>query len=231
VVDALRAAHRRGATVMSICTGAFILAAAGLLDGRPATTHWAYCDDLARAYPTVRVDPAALYVDDGDVLTSAGLCAGMDMCLHYVRRETGAAAAASLARWNVTPPHRDGGQAQYAPSRHAFRDGSALAETLAWATENLRDAVDVAALARHAHLSERTLIRRFRTELATTPKRWLDAQRITRAREMLEETNLPIAAVAEQCGFGSVTALRAHLRAAAATTPSAYRSTFHVGER
>ncbi|MFG3616587.1 GlxA family transcriptional regulator [Nocardia sp. NPDC047654] len=221
---ALRSAAARGATMVSVCVGAFVLAEAGLLDGRPATTHWAYCAEFAELYPAVKLDPTALYVDDGDVLTSAGLSAGFDLCLHLVRRELGAHAAAELARWNVTAPHREGGQAQYVPDRPgaAARDGG-LAATLAWAVTEPAAAVDVSALAAHALMSERTFIRRFKAEVGTTPRRWLDAQRTARARELLETTRLPVEVVAAKAGFGSVTALRVHLRAATGATPAAYR--------
>ncbi|WP_043734157.1 GlxA family transcriptional regulator [Nocardia asiatica] len=221
---ALRSAAARGATMVSICVGAFILAEAGLLDGRPATTHWAYCGEFAELYPAVRLDPTALYVDDGDVLTSAGLSAGLDLCLHIVRAELGAHAAAELARWNVTAPHREGGQAQYVPYRPGVSaaDGG-LAATLAWAVAEPTAAVDVSALAAHALMSKRTFIRRFKAEVGTTPRRWLDAQRTARARELLETTRLPVEVVAARAGFGSVTALRVHLRAATGVTPAAYR--------
>ncbi|MGO4616136.1 GlxA family transcriptional regulator [Nocardia sp. 2YAB30] len=224
VLTALRAAAARGAIMVSICVGAYILAEAGLLDGRPATTHWAYREEFATLFPAVELDPAALYVDDGDVLTSAGLSAGLDLCLHIVRRELGAGAAAKLARWNVTAPHREGGQAQYIPDAlgdNDFRGG--LADTMAWAVAEPMAAVDVSALAAHAVMSERTFIRRFKAEVGTTPRRWLDAQRTTRARELLESTQLPVEVVAAQSGFGSVTALRVHLRAATGATPAAYR--------
>ncbi|MEV5839125.1 helix-turn-helix domain-containing protein [Nocardia sp. NPDC052112] len=224
VVDALRAASARGAIMVSICVGAFVLARAGLLDGRPATTHWAYCDEFAELFPAVKLDPAALYVDDGDVLTSAGLSAGMDLCLHIVRRELGAGAAAELARWNVTSPHREGGQAQYIPDALGGSDfPGTLAATMAWAAANPAAAPDVSALAGYALMSERTFIRRFKAEVGTTPRRWLEAQRTVRARELLETTELPVEVVAAQSGFGSVTALRVHLRAATGTTPAGYR--------
>ena len=224
VLDALRAAAARGATMVSICVGAFVLARAGLLDGRPVTTHWAYCDEFAALFPAVKLDPTALYVDDGDVLTSAGLAAGLDLCLHIVRRELGAGAAAELARWNVTPPHREGGQAQYIPDALGSNDfPGTLAATMAWAAANPAAAPDVSALAGHALMSERTFIRRFKAEVGTTPRRWLDAQRTVRARELLETTELPVEVVATQSGFGSVTALRVHLRAVTGTTPAGYR--------
>lgn len=223
-LEALRAASARGATIASICIGAFVLAQAGLLDDRPATTHWGYCDEFAALYPAVKLDPAALYIDDGDILTSAGLSAGLDLCLHIVRRELGAAAAAELARWNVVPPHREGGQAQYIPPvTTGAAPNSGLAPTLDWAVANPEQAHDVCALAAHALMSERTFNRRFKTEVGTTPRAWLDAQRLGRARELLELTEAPIETVAQRSGFGSVTALREHLRAATGLTPSAYR--------
>ncbi|GAA5069146.1 helix-turn-helix domain-containing protein [Nocardia callitridis] len=227
VIEALRAAAARGATMVSICVGAYVLAAAGLLDGRPATTHWAFCEDLARRFPAVRVDPGALYVDDGDVLTSAGLSAGWDLCLHIVRRELGAAVAADVARWNVRPPHREGGQAQYIPAVRRDGHGSSLAATLSWAAAAPAPDLAVADLAKHALMSERTFIRRFKAEVGTTPGRWLDSQRAVRARELLETTDLPVEVVAAQAGFGSVTALRTHLRAATGTTPAGYRRSLH----
>jgi transcriptional regulator GlxA family with amidase domain len=202
VLSALVTAHERGAVIFSICLGAFVLAAAGLLDGRPATTHWEYC------------------------LTSAGLSAGMDLCLHVLRRELGAAAASEMARWNVMAPHRDGGQAQFIPPPRNSHDSAGLGPTLSWASEYLAEIDDVSALARHAHLSLRTFNRRFGEEVGTTPKRWLDLQRATRARELLENTDLTMESIAAQCGFGSVTAMRTHLRRVTATTPSAYRRAF-----
>lgn len=226
VLNALRGAHQRGAVVLSICLGAFVLAAAGLLDGRPATTHWEYCDDMRRLYPRVELRPDALYVDDGDILTSAGLSAGMDLCLHVVRRELGAAAASDLARWNVMAPYRDGGQAQFIPPVRTALGAGGLGPTLSWAAERLTEIDDVSALARHAHLSLRTFNRRFAEEVGTTPKRWLDVQRATRARELLENTDMTVESIAAQCGFGSVAAMRTHLRRVTATTPSAYRRAF-----
>lgn len=224
VLDALCAAAARGATMVSLCVGAFVLARAGLLDGRPATTHWAYCDEFAELFPAVKLDPTALYIDDGDVLTSAGLSAAMDLCLHLVRRELGAGPAAELARWNVTAPHREGGQAQYTPDAMGRTDfPGGLAATLAWAAAEPAAVSDVAALAAHALMSERTFIRRFKAEVGTTPRRWLEAQRTSHARELLETTDLSVETVAAQSGFGSVTALRAHLRAATGATPAGYR--------
>ncbi|MCW3040452.1 MAG: helix-turn-helix protein [Solirubrobacterales bacterium] len=226
VFAALREAHARGARVMSICTGAFVLAHAGLLDGRRATTHWGYCEQLAARFPAVDVDPGVLYVDDGDVLTSAGLSAGMDLCLHVLRRDRGAQAANAVARWNVVAPHREGGQAQFilAPVPAASDDG--LAATRAWAQAHLADPLDVDRLARHAHMSERTFTRRFRAETGLSPKQWLLTQRVQRARELLEQTDLPIERVAVDAGFGTAANLRLHFQRATATRPTAYRATF-----
>jgi transcriptional regulator GlxA family with amidase domain len=228
---ALAAAHARGARVMSICTGAFALAHAGLLDGRRATTHWGFCARLAEEFPTVDVDPDVLYVDDGDVLTSAGLAAGMDLCLHVVRGDVGADAATAIARWNVVAPHRDGGQAQYidAPMPPAGAGGG-LAATRDWAVERLDSPLGVEDLARHAHMSERTFARRFVAENGESPKRWLTAQRVHHARRLLETTDLPVEEVARRSGFGSAAAMRIHFGRATATRPTAYRRTFRGAE-
>lgn len=223
---ALRTAHARGARVMSICTGAFVLAHAGLLDGRRATTHWGYCADLAARFPQIDVDPGVLYVDDGDILTSAGLSAGMDLCLHVLRREHGADVANAVARWNVVAPHRDGGQAQFIQAPVPPTAEGGLASTRAWAQARLEEPLDVEALARHAHMSERTFTRRFRAESGLAPKQWLLAQRVQRARELLERTDLPIELVATEAGFGTAANLRLHFHRATATRPSAYRATF-----
>lgn len=232
VIAALRDAHASGAIVMSICVGAFVLGQAGLLDGRPATTHWHWCEDLAARHPQVDVKPDVLYVDDGDVLTSAGLAAGLDLCLHLVRREAGAAAATRLASWNVVAPHREGGQAQFiAPPPRPDPDGlpgGGVGPTLDWAHDHLHEPLTLAALAREACMSERTFSRRFRAEVGVSPKRWLLAQRVGRARELLETTDLPIEVVADRAGFASAAALRLHLRRHAATTPTAYRTTFRA---
>ena len=225
-VAAVAASHRRGARVMSVCTGAFVLAAAGLLDGRRATTHWGYCDRLAAEYPAVRVDPDVLYIDDGDVLTSAGISAGLDLCLHVVRGDFGADAATALARWNVVPPHRDGGQAQYIDDPLPATVGGGLQATRSWALERLHEPLSVEALARHAHMSPRTFARRFVAETGHSPKRWLTAQRIHHARRLLETTDLPVEEVARRSGFGTAAALRTHFARATATRPTTYRRTF-----
>jgi transcriptional regulator GlxA family with amidase domain len=226
ILAALRAAHARGARVGSICTGAFALAQAGLLDGRRATTHWAYASRLARTYPEVRVDPDVLYVDEGDIVTSAGVAAGIDLCLHLVRRDIGAEAANAIARQIVVAPHRDGGQAQFVDAPLPPADERGLAVTRAWALDRLREPLTVAAMAAHAGCSERTFARRFRAETGTTPLQWLLRQRVLHARRLLEATDLPVEHIADAAGFGTATSLRSHFRRALATTPVAYRRTF-----
>jgi transcriptional regulator GlxA family with amidase domain len=222
---AVRAAHTR---TMSICTGAFVLARAGLLDGRPATTHWGYAERLQSEYPAIDVRPDVLYVDDGDVLTSAGLSAGMDLCLHVVRSELGVEAANAVARWNVVPPHREGGQAQYILGPVPAQTGGGLAATRAWALERLDERLTVEDLARHAHMSDRTFARRFVVETGHSPKRWLNAQRIELARRLLETTSLPVEAVARRSGFATAAALRVHFERTTATQPTAYRAAFRA---
>jgi len=222
---ALRRAAERGARVLSVCTGAFALAHAGLLDGRRAATHWAWADELARRFPAVEVDPAALFVDEGAVLTSAGLSAGIDLSLHAIRRDHGAACGERVARHMVAPPHRDGGQAQFIERPPLPAPGS-LEPTRRWAAERLAEPLDVAAMAGHAGVSPRTFARRFREETGTTPLQWLLGQRVLESRRLLEESDLPVEAIAWRCGFGTAASLRDHFRRATATTPTAYRQTF-----
>jgi transcriptional regulator GlxA family with amidase domain len=224
---ALRAAGRRGARVLSVCTGAFALAHAGLLDGRRATTHWAWAGELARRFPAVEVDPAVLFVDEGEAMTSAGLSAGIDLCLHVIRKDFGAAAGERVARHMVAAPHREGGQAQFATRPPAAAGGS-LEATRRWARERLGEPLDVAVMSAHAGVSPRTFARRFREETGTTPLQWLLAQRVLEARRLLEESELPVEAVAWRCGFGTAASLRDHFRRATATTPTAYRSAFQA---
>ena len=227
--DELRRAFERirpGTRLMSICTGAFVLAAAGLLDGRPATTHWAYAEPFRRLYPEVKLDENLLFLDDGDVLTSAGLAAGVDLCLHLIRRDHGSAVANQVARHCVVPPWRDGGQAQFIEHPVPDADGTSTTATRDWALRHLPDRLDVPTLARHARLSVRTFNRRFRAETGLAPGAWLQEQRLNRARQLLESTDLPVDEVAAQSGLGSGASLRQHMRAAVGVSPSDYRRTF-----
>ena len=228
--EALEALRRFDGRVVSICTGAFVLAAAGLLDGRRATTHWYDAPRLAAMYPAVDVDPDVLYVDEGRLLTSAGVAAGIDLCLHLVRRDHGAAVANAVARRIVVAPHRSGGQAQFVDRPLPPSPQAGLEATRAWALERLGSPLSVAAMARHAAMSERSFARRFRAETGTTPLRWLIEQRVTPARRLLERTDLPVEAVAAECGFGSAVSLRDHFGRAVHTTPTAYRRAFRGRE-
>ena len=225
VLEALRHVHRRRRRVVSICTGAFVLAAAGLLDGLSATTHWRDVDELAQRYPRVTVDRNVLYVDNGTILTSAGIASGIDLCLHIVRRDSGVAAANRLARLLVAAPHRDGGQAQFIETPVGTADGS-LAATRGWALDHLHKALTVRDLARRARVSERTVARRFVDETGLPPLRWLLGVRIQRARELLETANLSVDQVAQRCGLGTAANLRLHFRRVVGTTPTAYRRAF-----
>ncbi len=222
---ALRDAHRRGARLVSVCTGAFALAHAGALDGHRATTHWAWAGELAKRFPATRVDPDALFVDEGEVLTSAGLSAGIDLSLHVIRKDFGAAAADRVARHMVAAPHREGGQAQFFKAEPPAGAGT-LEPTRRWAAERLDEPLDVAAMSHHAGVSPRTFARRFREETGTTPLQWLLSQRVLEARRLLEETDLPVETIAWRTGFGTATSLRDHFRRATATTPTAYRRSF-----
>jgi transcriptional regulator GlxA family with amidase domain len=224
-LGALRAAAARGARVASICTGAFVLAEAGLLDGRRATTHWDYAARLAREFPRVDVDPDVLYVDEGDVLTSAGVGAGVDLCLHMVRRDFGAEAANAIARRMVVAAHRDGGQAQYV-ERPLPAGGGGLAATRSWMEERLAAPLTVEEMAEHAGYSPRSFARRFRAETGTTPLQWLIARRVGEAQRLLEGTDCAVEEVAARCGFGGAVALRQHFGRVVGTSPTAYRRTF-----
>ncbi|MFE9337356.1 helix-turn-helix domain-containing protein [Streptomyces sp. NPDC007063] len=226
LVDAVRAAHEAGARVASLCTGAFVLAAAGLLDGRRATTHWAHTEALAARHPRVEVDPDVLYVDNGTVLTSAGKAAAMDLCLHLVRLDHGSALANTVARRLVVPPHRAGGQAQFVTAPVPEQDTHPLSELLPWVTERLDQPLTVEDLARRANLSTRQLGRHFRTATGTTPLQWLLTQRIRRAQELLETSAYSIDAVAAATGMGTATTLRRHFNRAVGVPPDTYRRTF-----
>jgi transcriptional regulator GlxA family with amidase domain len=229
---ALRAAHAGGVRIMSICTGAFVLAAAGLLDGRPATTHWFYADRFRRLFPTVRLDPDVLFVDDGDLLTSAGVAAGVDLCLHVVRHDHGTVVANQAARRCVAPAWRAGGQSQFIehPMSGAAPAGGELttADARAWALQRLAETLDLRSLAAHAQMSVRTFTRRFRAETGLSPAKWVTQQRVEQARRLLETTDLPIDLVARNSGFGTASAMRQQLGSSLGIAPSAYRNTFRA---
>jgi AraC family transcriptional activator FtrA len=227
VFESLRRAHADGCRILSFCTGAFVLAETGLLDGRRATTHWADCDELERRFPEVLVDPGVLFVDEGDVLTSAGSAASIDLCLHVVRKDYGSEVATQLARQLVVPPQRDGGQAQFieAPMSTAGHAGL-FASTVAWAQEHLNEPLTVSALAERSAMSPRTFARRFVASTGSTPHQWLQRQRVQLAQRLLETTDLGIEAVAEQSGFCTAGNLRKHFNRVVLTSPQAYRSAF-----
>jgi transcriptional regulator GlxA family with amidase domain len=218
---------RTGTRLVSICTGAYVLASAGLLDGRPATNHWHCTTHFQRLFPQVAVDPTVLFVDDGDVLTSAGAAAGVDLCLHLVRRDHGSEIANAVARRCIVPPWRDGGQAQYIEQPVPDRVEASTAPTREWALRHLGEPLNLAALAGHARMSIRTFTRRFRQETGATPGSWLINQRIDLARHLLETTDLPVERVAQRAGFGTSASFRQHLRAATGVGPHSYRRTFH----
>jgi transcriptional regulator GlxA family with amidase domain len=216
----------RSARLVSICTGAFALALAGKLDGRTATTHWAYADRFRTMFPLVRLNPDVLFVDDGDVLTSAGVGAGVDLCLHLVRRDFGSEVANGSARRSVLPPWRDGGQAQFIVRTLPSPAQSSTAPAREWAAARLADAPDLAAMARQASMSVRTFTRRFRDETGLSPAQWLTQQRVEHARLLLETSDISVDEVARRAGFGTAVSLRQHLRAAVGVAPLAYRRTF-----
>ena len=229
LLEALRTARAGGARVAGLCSGAFVLAAAGLLDDRPATTHWALAGRLAQLYPKVKVKPGLLFIDDGDVLTAGGGAAGMDLGLHLLREHAGADVANRLARSMVVPPHRSGGQAQYIESPGLELDqADPVGETLTWALGRLDQALPVGMLARRAQMSRRSFDRRFREITGTAPATWLTHQRVLRAQQLLEATMLPVEEVARRCGFSSAAALRPHFRRFTGCPPTAYRTTFSL---
>jgi transcriptional regulator GlxA family with amidase domain len=220
---------RPGTRLASICTGVFVLAAAGRLDGRRATTHWAETDRLQRLFPKIDVDPDVLFVDDGDVLTSAGVAAGIDLCLHMVRRDHGTAVANEVARRTVVPPHRDGGQAQYIERPVPDPVRATTNRARAWALARLHEPIQLRDMAARESMSVRTFTRRFREETGVSPGRWLTRQRVERARHLLESTGLSMDQVAHDAGFGTAQSMRQHLLTALGVTPTAYRRTFRTG--
>lgn len=230
-VNALREAARAGGRMVSLCTGAFALAEAGLLDGRRATTHWMYTSDLAKRYPEVQVEDSVLYVDDGDVLTSAGMTAGLDLCLHLVRRDLGAFVAGQLARRMVVAGHRPGGQAQFVDLSVPDGDDDTLAMAMDWASGNLDQPLTVDAMAKRAGMSNRTFFRKFQATTGLTPLQWLLNQRLSRAQSLLETTDLPIERVSEASGLGTAANLRRHFTTHVGVTPTDYRHALGIGAR
>jgi AraC family transcriptional activator FtrA len=226
VLQALRRAGERGVWVMSVCTGAFALGAAGLLDGRRCTTHWMHTDSLARRFPAAKVDPDVLYVQDGNVLTSAGTAASVDAGLHLIREEHGSAVATALARRMVVPPHREGGQAQFIETPMPMAECETLQPVLTKVLETLNEAHTVETMAELAHMAPRTFARKFRSETGATPHDWLTGQRLLLARRLLEDSDLGVDSIAARAGFGSAATLRHHFSLRMRTTPQAYRGTF-----
>lgn len=226
VVDLVRRVADRGGWLLSVCSGSFVLAASGVLDGRSATTHWRYASTMAAMYPLIDVDPDVLYVQDGRIITSAGTAAGLDACLHLLRLELGAEMANTIARRMVVAPQRDGGQAQFIVNPLPQASSLSLAPVTDWMLENLALDLTVEQLADHAHMSSRTFARRFKADHGTTPAAWVGRQRIIRAQSLLEKTDLAIEQVAQQCGFGSGAVLRQNFMRALGTTPTAYRARF-----
>jgi transcriptional regulator GlxA family with amidase domain len=233
VLDALRLARSRGQRILSLCTGAFVLAAAGILDGHTATTHWSECADLARRHPRVRVDPGVLYVDEGDLLTSAGSAASLDLCLHVVQRDYGTEIATRVAREMVVPLHRAGGQAQYieTPVPEPGAAGDLFADTISWLQAHLDQEVTVADLAARAAMSPRTFARRFPASTGTTPLTWIVQERVRLAQRLLETTDLPVDVIAGKSGFGTADNLRKHFGRRLRTTPQSYRRAFQAPVR
>jgi len=227
-LEVIRAAEARGAWVLSLCSGAFVLAEAGVLDGRRATTHWMYTDSLATRFPSITVDPDVLFVEDGTVVTGAGTAAGIDAALHIVRTELGASAANVIARRMVVPPQRDGGQSQYIQSPVSPVCADSFASVADWMLQNLHEDLTVDQLARKALMSSRTFARRFRADMGTTPSAWLNRQRIIRAQQLLEKTDASLESVAQDTGFGTASVMRHHFLKVLQTTPTAYRRTFAV---
>lgn len=230
IVEAVKAAYDRGARILSVCSGAFTLGAAGLLDGRECTTHWMYTDELADRFPEAKVVPEVLYVDSGQVVTSAGTAAGLDACLHIWRQEYGAAVASTIARRMVVPPQRDGGQAQFIARPVVECEAETLGPLLGWIVAHLEEPLDVETLARRSLMSPRTFARRFRAETGATPHAWVTAQRVLRAEQLLEQSDLSVERIAHEVGFGNAAALRHHFVRARGISPQAYRRRFTCAE-
>lgn len=228
VTEALREAAGRGARIAGVCVGAFTLAAAGLLDGRRATTHWQWAGELARRHPSVEVDPSVLFVDSGRFLTSAGVAAGIDLCLHLIRSDAGAEIAARTARRLVVPAWRDGGQAQYIEHQDPADAPNSLQSTIEWMERNASEPLYLQDIARHASMSVRSLNRKFRAQVGTTPQQLLLQMRVDRARQLLESTDLPLVRIAAESGFGTYASLRYHFGRIVGIAPQAYRSTYAV---
>ncbi|MFE9929051.1 helix-turn-helix domain-containing protein [Streptomyces sp. NPDC005533] len=226
LMEALRSAVDRGARVLSVCSGAYVLGAAGLLDGRHCTTHWMHAATLARRFPRALVDPDVLYVDAGPVITAAGTASGIDACLHLVRQEHGAEVANTIARRMVVPPHRDGGQAQYIERPLPRTSCDTVGEVVEWMARHLDEEITVEQLAERAHMSPRTFARRFLQETGTTPYKWVLRQRVLLAQELLEATDATVDAIAGRCGFGNAAALRHHFLRTLGTTPNSFRRAF-----
>jgi transcriptional regulator GlxA family with amidase domain len=226
LLDALRRASARGATLLSVCSGAFALGEAGLLDGRECTTHWRHADALQRRFPAARVNPDVLYIDDGDVITSAGTSAGIDACLHLVRRELGSATANTIARNMVVPPQRDGGQRQYIEKPLSDCEDDTFSELIDYLSDSLHESHTVSRLAARTHMSTRSFSRKFVAETGVSPMQWLTTQRVLHARLLLETTDLPVDEVARRCGFGSATLLRHHFDQEVGVPPTRYRAAF-----
>lgn len=226
VTAAVRAAHARGAWLLSVCSGSFVIAASGVLDGQRATTHWMYADTMSRMYPTIEVDPTVLYVQSGRVITSAGTAAGLDACLHLLRQELGAELTNRIARRMVVAPQRDGGQAQFIESPIPIDASLSLAPVTEWMMQNLDADLSVDRLAARAHMSARTFARRFKADLGVTPAAWLARQRLLHAQRLLEETDLGLDRIAAECGFGSAAVLRQNFARTLGMTPTAYRARF-----
>ncbi len=226
LLEAIANAAAQGARLLSICSGVFVLAAAGVLDGRRATTHWRHISDLVRLYPNIHVEHDVLYVDEGNIITSAGSAAGIDACLHLVRRDFGTRVANNVARRLVMQPHRDGGQAQYVPAPVHSRAGQAMSEVMDWARLRLAEPIGLADFAKKATTSERTFYRRFRESVGMTPIAWLQRERMSRAQEILENTDTTLEAIAGMCGYQSLETFRVAFRRSVGTSPAAFRSRF-----